>query len=224
MAREDADPREVAGILKAVPKRNLGELLEVRGITKQGLSRALGKDNGIVGKWVNGTRRMSNADLLQTASMLDVSPLYLLDLSAYEWPNISDLLNLSGEGPNDTRIAMHFDLKWLHAPDEAMPNLIVEDVSFPSSGDGLVRVPVFRALTVEFPILSDGHTMSMEEIRQRLRMELSAIKGDYRDIGALSFAMLDYHLHPDNKFQPQDENVPELLLVAISNAMRAKDR
>lgn len=87
MARKDADPREIAGLLTAVPKRNLGELIDSRGITRQGLSLDLGKDKSIVGKWVNGTRRMSNADLLLTAMVLNVSPLYLLDLTTNEWPD-----------------------------------------------------------------------------------------------------------------------------------------
>lgn len=87
MPRIDADPREIAGLLRAVPKRNLGKLIDSHGITRQGLSVDLGKDKSIAGKWVNGTRRMSNAELLQAASKLHVSPLYLLDLTTDEWPD-----------------------------------------------------------------------------------------------------------------------------------------
>lgn len=90
MARTDKttyDPREAAGILRAIPKRNLGKLIASRGFTKRGLSVHLGKDKSTVGKWVHGTLRMSNADLLLTATELHVSPLYLLDLTTEEWPS-----------------------------------------------------------------------------------------------------------------------------------------
>lgn len=213
MALPDADPREIAGIINAVPKRNLEELLDSRGLTKEGFSVSIGKDKRIANKWIRGKRRMSNNELLLVSSALDVSPLYLLDLTAWEWPNISELLDINGDGPSERRLSMGADIGWLYAPDEAVYNAIYKTV------DGNLR---FRAsgTDIDFPVCSDGNAMSAEEIKQRIRCELAAIEGDYRDLGKLSLDTLNSFLDPHNHLQP--DNAVDLMAQIITSAARGR--
>ena len=76
------DPREVSGLIakgRGIRKRNLEKLLEQRSITPAELERTVGITN--ISEMISGKRRMSNAAILRIASALQVSPLFLLDLT-----------------------------------------------------------------------------------------------------------------------------------------------
>lgn len=82
-------------LMKAVPKRNLGKLLKDRGIKVTELATALGVKRQTVHGWINGTQTMSNAHLVHAGLILDVSPLYLLDLTEREYTKNDAQLSLN---------------------------------------------------------------------------------------------------------------------------------
>lgn len=107
---ESRDPREIAKLLKAIPKTNLGRLA----IERYGSYKAFEGVVGFVqvGDMVKGNRRMTNAKLLKAASVLQVSPLYLLDLTDSMQPEASEFGGIITEA-NSINKALADDLSAL---------------------------------------------------------------------------------------------------------------
>lgn len=78
---ESKDPRENVGLMKAIPKVNLGKEQEAFGRGKKAaFAEALGFSRQTVSRWISGKERMSNESVVKVAHTMGVSPLYILDL------------------------------------------------------------------------------------------------------------------------------------------------
>ena len=194
------DPRETARLTKAIPKYNLGELLDERDMRRADLAEALGWERSrgnVVGEWISGRRRMSNADLIRVARELDVSPIFLLDLSLDEWPEDSYGRSVVKDTPTERRNNIIVDIHWLYATDEAIHNAIEERTTLDSFGESIIRKRWFWGMTVGFSVSSENDpstVLSAKEIRQRIKRELLALEGDYRDLAQLAFDGMAYTL------------------------------
>lgn len=76
---EALDPRESAGLLKAVPKLNLAHEQASYG-SKDSFAEHIGVSRQTVNQWISGTGRMGNDSVIRVAERLNVSPLYVLGL------------------------------------------------------------------------------------------------------------------------------------------------
>lgn len=92
MPRKDKteyDPRESAGIMNAIPKRNLERIQRDYGSQSafaEELSRCAETtiNRQTVNGWIRGKERMSNRSVILVSHVLGVSPLYILDLCSRE--------------------------------------------------------------------------------------------------------------------------------------------
>jgi hypothetical protein len=75
------DPREIAGLCKAIPKHNLGDLLHRRRGMVAEFADAMGVNSKYPSKWVSGDKRMTNEQVAKASWLLGVHPLYLLDMT-----------------------------------------------------------------------------------------------------------------------------------------------
>ena len=223
---EDKDPREALGLMPRVtggkwehiPKSNLDLLLDERGMSYADLADLLWSNrdrSDTVGQWVSGKRWMSDRDLVKVAATLDVSPLYLLDLSLYEWPRHDQMLwskSFPDETLDDVRQLLDIDVRMVkYGTDEYLISHICEDVHF----DGFEPVAhnVFRGLSFEFEITDDIASHDTSALRRRAARELCGIVGDYRDPSKLAKAAFNLYLDTFEK-----EANTEWLLAAISKA------
>ena len=88
--RADFDPRESAGIMIAIPKRNLGRFQRENSKSQSSFAEELSRcaeatiSRQMVNGWIRGKERMSNKSVILVSHVLGVSPLYILDLCSRE--------------------------------------------------------------------------------------------------------------------------------------------
>ena len=76
----ERDPREDAGIIRAVRKANLETEMRRYDGTHGEFAQMIGVGRQTLDGWVRGTKRMSNESVIEVAHILKVSPLYVLGL------------------------------------------------------------------------------------------------------------------------------------------------
>lgn len=188
------DPREVAGLCKAIPKRNLGALLhERRGMVTE-FADAMGVSHETVSRWIKGTRRMDDSQIAKASWLLVVHPLYLLDM-AYE--------------ADQSIVYFEYEDESLSRPRESMAEA-VGSLSIPVNGrydahlhrwETLVGFEGGPAETEQMLVYAHSYfeseseyvPMSAEEAedtRKEAIGSLVAIDGDFRNLSGVMFAML----------------------------------
>ena len=191
---DGCDPREVAGLCKAIPKRNLGELLhEQRGMVAE-FADAMGVSRETVSRWVSGTRRMDDSQVAKASWLLGVHPLYLLDMRDEADPSISYIV---------------YEDEGLFVPRKSMAKA-VGLLSIPASGQydeeshrwvtlcGFMGGRTYdEGMCVDPDLSFESESkyvpMSAEEaddLREEAIHSLVAIDGDYRNPSGIMFAML----------------------------------
>lgn len=178
--KESRDPREIAGLCKAIPKDNLGKLV----IERYGSYRAFESVVGYsqVGEIVKGNRRIANAKLLRAANVLQVSPLYLLDLTHNTKPDADEVGGILAKADSAIK-ALTDDLAALN--DSELASIKIDYFLDPES---LERAfDEWRAYGW-FQIDSSKSFAALPPTIQNIR-------GDYRDLDKLARDMLA--LYPD---------------------------
>lgn len=186
------DPREVAGLCKAIPKRNLGELLHRRRGMVAEFADAMGVSRETVSRWISGTRRMDDSQVAKASWLLGVHPLYLLDMRedaglscpCEEWPgddftkerkSMWNAIRMLGELTNDEEgIA-----RYIHGVPKYRGILICD---FRQSM-GMIIEPVGDE--AEFAEDTDEHRY------EHMRRSLLGFHGDYRSPWAIVRCMLE---------------------------------
>ena len=189
------DPREVAGLCKAIPKRNLGELLHGRRGMVEEFSKAMGVRRETVSRWVNGMRRMDDSQIAKASWLLGVHPLYLLDMREEKDPTIG-FIPYEDEGLLVPRKSMIEAVGCLSIPsigkyDEQSQRW---ETLYGFTG-GLTELESmcvdpdigFEKSTEHVPMGTD----EAESLRKEVIRSLVAIDGDYRNPSGVMFAMLE---------------------------------
>ena len=196
------DPREIAGLLDAIPKHNLRELLDERGMSNADLADLLGWERRSahrIGQWISGKARMTNDNVVRAAHVLDVSPLYLLDIekAAHTSEFEGRWYALDVIAPRDRRRHISIDVETAHASDEALISHIkVIPRRVDPSGAPIMPRAFFSGESVLFDASGENgeKPIPCEEMRRRLIRELLDIEGDYRDLAQLAMDALGYYL------------------------------
>lgn len=167
----------------ARPKANLERLLRKRGTSFTSFGKAIGAER--IGDMASGKRRMSNAVLLRAARELEVSPLFLLDLTDNECPPPREAIAIA-EDARRTAEAIRSDLKALEADETTLAKvgwMQREWMPYPA--------PFFLGAYAEAqldwpdevinPEEYESHKPSPTFARIKAAFELGGGRGDYRD-------------------------------------------
>jgi plasmid maintenance system antidote protein VapI len=224
---EAKDPRETAGLIKCVPKIHLGEVLTARGITQTDFERAMGVGRKSTSHWVNGGRRMSDAAVVRASWLLEVHPLYLLDMT--DDPQIygGSESQFASVRPMQMRRSMVRAVTMLNDPIQLMGTEVnYEDgfvfvyhlAGFEQKGRLVVpgeHIPSdkelwFNEMTVSDITEADAMAEVFASIENTLisqtRKSLVIMPGDYRDPATLTHALFDYALK-----ETRDDQVDRML-------------
>lgn len=164
--RDTFDPREVAGLISAVPKRNLERVQHnygSQGSFAQELSRCAGEtiNRQTVNEWIRGKVRMSNKSVILVSHVLGVSPLYILDLCQRE--DGSDGMDAGVERPI-IAAKTEYLLAWRQGGTK------------PVAVNDVLRV-------IQFPATAE-----------ELEAELTKLSGDHRDLHRLACDAADWYV------------------------------
>ncbi|MDO4404988.1 MAG: hypothetical protein Q4C09_08125 [Atopobiaceae bacterium] len=171
MSKTDVDPREAAGIVKAIPKSNLEALQTAYG-TQGEFARMLSEGGRSISRttvngWIKGAVRMGNDSVIHVAHMLQVSPLCILDLCA-----------------RDETEAQHA---------EAYRRHLAEYTSYLQEWERLGSRPTEPS--------NYQRNLKYPDTPKELRKKLAEFKGDYRDLHKLAMDAAGFYIErcPDHK-------------------------
>lgn len=227
--RSTYDPREAAGLFgyvsfskknrdaggkvisvtnyeapRAVPKRNLEKALAARRIAHADLAEAFGWKRTSAHKireWIDGDAHMNDRNVIVAADALDVSPLYLLDLSFDEWPTQEEreLMTRFSHSIQDVREGINADLRIVQGTDcEELCSRIAARRYYADHENMASRsVLTYSGGAVSFPIedeQSQGRVMEAKEVRLVVADRLRELRGDFRDPDLFAQEAISYHL------------------------------
>ncbi|MCH3967358.1 MAG: hypothetical protein LKG13_01145 [Atopobiaceae bacterium] len=189
------DPREVAGLCKAIPKHNLGKLLHRRRGMVAEFADAMGVNSKYPSKWVSGDKRMTNEQVAKASWLLGVHPLYLLDMREEEDPAIC-YIPYEDEGLLVPRESMIEAVGFLSIPaigkyDERSQRweTLYGFTGGPTECESMcVNPDIGFERSTEYVPMS---TEEAESLRKEAIRSLVAIDGDFRNPSGVMFAMLE---------------------------------
>lgn len=203
---KEEDAIEFVPVKYVSPKHNLNRLVMNRFGSYKAFEGAVGFAQ--VGEMVKGNRRISNEKLLKAASVLQVSPLYLLDLTDSMRP-VANEVNRIINRANVMRKAIASDLAALNDADltRKKTDYYFDQEEFLSIGFLGESVTVFLELvendsdvypplTSPLDIFKGGpEDINPEYARLASMPRIQNIRGDYRDLNQLAQDMLA--MYPD---------------------------